>query len=102
MYLDLLTTAALVDPHLFSGGFDTLASADSVTTATELAAKKKGKGKGLLIIGGICCLIVVVLIVGGIYLLKNKKKDDQPPAQPPFDGPQGPQSPSTGTPFGKP
>ncbi|TCK00846.1 hypothetical protein [Nocardia alba] len=78
MYLDLLTTAALVDPHVLTSSFDTLASSDAVNTALELAAKKKKKNSSALIIGGICCLIIVVLIVGGIFLLKNKKKNDQP------------------------
>ncbi|MFC6011670.1 hypothetical protein [Nocardia lasii] len=78
MYLDLLTTATLVDPHLLTSSFDTLAGADTVNSALELAAKKKKKGSGLLIVGGICCLIVVVLIVGGVLLMKNKKKDGQP------------------------
>ncbi|MFD3595412.1 hypothetical protein ACFWU5_22030 [Nocardia sp. NPDC058640] len=75
MYLDLLTTAALVDPHVF---IDTVASSDAVNATTDLLAKKKKSNKGMLI-GGICCLVVVVLIVGGIYLMKNKKKGNGQP-----------------------
>ncbi|GAA5095601.1 hypothetical protein GCM10023319_54500 [Nocardia iowensis] len=95
MYLDLLTSASLLDHSVW-------ASSDVWASALELSAKKKRRSSGGLIVGGICCLLVVAAIVGGIYLLRRKKKqsNQQPPNQPPYgeQPPYGQQPPPPFTP----
>ncbi|RJO77049.1 hypothetical protein D5S18_12745 [Nocardia panacis] len=72
MYLDLLTTAHLVDPSVW-------ASPDVLAAAVDHQARRTGRGGGFFrFIGGLCCVGVIAVIALIVWLIVRKKK--QPPA----------------------
>ncbi|WP_330229910.1 hypothetical protein OHA40_28430 [Nocardia sp. NBC_00508] len=86
-YADVLTNAAVLDPHAWSDANVWTVALD----ATEARRRGRSSGKGFSVGGLILCLGVVVVVIGLVIWLSKRGKSNSNQPQQPYPPQQYPQ-----------